>query len=67
MTNLEMTKKFAQLTYDKYGSYSYTAGYLQTLVLQLLDGMNPKDAERQLLNTIVELQRELEIQNVNSN
>jgi len=67
MTNLEMTKKFAQLTYDKYGSYSYTAGYLQTLVLHLLNGMNPKDAERQLLNTIAELQRELEKTNANSN
>ena len=63
----KVLKEFGDASYAKYGSYSYAAGYLESVVVQALNNMSKKDREivlKDLANQAEKMQKEVDTQTV---
>ncbi len=55
-----LVEKFVSLSYEVYGNYAHSSGYLQSLTANLLDGYTTKEfAVRMLQNSIDEFETRL--------
>jgi hypothetical protein len=53
----DLVKEFVDLSFEKYGSYSYSCGYLQSTVSALLEGYESKESVVRGLTEKVELMK----------
>lgn len=59
-TYADLVKEFVDLSYKVYGNYAFSSGYLQSLTANMMDGYaDAKSAERQLKQSIAELENRL--------
>jgi len=59
----KVVKAFGDAAYAKYGSYSYSAGYLESLLVQAMNNMSKKDREsvlKELAGQAEKLQKEVD-------
>ena len=59
----KVVKAFGDASYAKYGSYAYSAGYLESLLVQAMNKMSKKDREavlKELTEQAEKMQKEVD-------
>ena len=59
----KVVKAFGDASYAKYGSYAYSAGYLESLLVQTMNSLSKKDREavlKELADQTNKLQKEVD-------
>lgn len=57
--NRKVLREFSDASYANYGSYTYAAGYLESLLVQALNSMSNKDREI-VLNDLIKQTEKLQ-------
>ena len=57
----EILRKFSDVTYERYGSHAYAAGYLESMAVQMLALMSKREQKGFIdsMASVVKKQREL--------
>ena len=59
----KVVKEFSDASYANYGSYAYSAGYLESLLVQTMNSLSKKDREavlKELADQTNKLQKEVD-------